>query len=200
MDQDSFFSTEAIQNLFFFFNSYEDKKNLGILTPFHATQLSRDLKFDYTSRELKITMTSGNIISLKAWKTINGFKENYFIDFVDHEYSLRLRKNGYKIIECSNSMLTHALGDLKKFNFLGRTFSTSNHNYIRRYYITRNRLSVMKDYFMFDSTTCIKDLYFMFAEFFKIIIEEEDKSLKIKSFVLGIKDFMIGRYGKKQFK
>jgi rhamnosyltransferase len=198
MDQDSLFEKDYFSKFVDDFNKLvADVPNLAILTPYHETQTITHI--DTLSKQVykvKTCMTSGNIVSLDVWEKIGGWAEKLFIDYVDHEYCLRARKNGGEIYETTNAVLKHFLGNSNTFKFLGTRRVTSHHNYLRRYYLTRNRLYFIVHYIFFDPGTCFFEIYALFAETFKMLVEEKNRSKKIQSVMLGVKDFIIGRYGK----
>ena len=83
-------------------------------------------------------MTSGNIINLDIYKCVEGFKEWMFIDCVDFEYGLNVRKQGYTIKQINTVFLDHELGDYEIKYFLNKKIFCDNHSALRRYYIVRN--------------------------------------------------------------
>ena len=75
----------------------EVSDDIAIITPWHKTKLKIEkskTKIDYPLD----VMTSGNLINLEIHKKIGGFKEWLFIDGVDIEYCLNLRKHHYKVM------------------------------------------------------------------------------------------------------
>jgi rhamnosyltransferase len=202
MDQDSSFIDGGlsllINDLQISFSLYP---NVALITPYHNVVDSFEKETDAKAGLHSITscMTSGNIIDLEVWKSVGGFEEKLFIDYVDHEYCLRLKKFGKTIIQDDNVALNHKLGDVKTFKFLGRR-TASHHNYIRRYYITRNRLYLLNQYFSYQPRLAFRELYGLFAETVKILMQERDKLKKLKSTFRGVKDFLAGHYGKYRYK
>jgi len=198
MDQDSIFYEDNLYNLIQSIKLV-DANVTGIITPDHVTSITIN-RNDFTQgtflRLIKNCMTSGNLLNLKIWDTAGRFKDEFFIDFVDHEFCLRLNKNGYLIYLCTKSVLIHQLGDGLLFKWLNMQLSVTNHNYIRRYYMTRNRLWCLAHYFFTDTRICIKEIYSILAELFKIILKEEDKYKKLRSFFEGTRDFLLGKFGK----
>ena len=103
-------------------------------------------------------MTSGNLVNLDAFRQVGPFMDELFIDSVDHEYCIRLQINGYKVIQLNGVLLEHTLGERRKhlfiypLNFFKKNKSivsykiVNNHNYIRKYYMVRNRLYVSRKY------------------------------------------------------
>ncbi|SLM29942.1 hypothetical protein MTBBW1_2030032 [Desulfamplus magnetovallimortis] len=72
--------------------------------------------FDYHESVVLIdsTITSGTLYNIKALQDINGFNDAYFIDFVDHECHIRLKKRGWQIWCDRNSEIVHYIGNLQK--------------------------------------------------------------------------------------
>jgi rhamnosyltransferase len=201
MDQDSLFTSDGLSVLICnLHESYKMNPNVALITPQHDVVASKQKLRRQSSKPYPITscMTSGNIINLDSWKFVGGFKDKLFIDYVDHEYCLRLKTKGKVIMQDDNVVLNHKLGDVQTFAFFGER-TASHHNYIRRYYITRNRLYILSSYYLFEPGIALKEVYSLLAETFKIIIKEEDKGKKILSTIRGIKDFFMGHYGKYRY-
>jgi len=193
MDQDSSFDPSNFSR---FLTHLKSKENLiekvGIFSPYHVINDNVDNNnVDY--EKVKVAMTSGNILNLRAFSIVGNFKEKLFIDYVDHEYCLRLRKFGYEVIQCNKVHLRHHLGNSQRYTILRMT--ATHHNYIRRYYITRNRLYVIWRYKSFDTFYCVKEFFLLMTDMVKIGLVERDKLKKIRSVIYGVKDFLIGRYG-----
>lgn len=89
-------------------------------------------------------ITSGNFIKLDTWKKVGKFKEELFIDEVDHEYCYRLRLSNYKILLLNTIPFHHHLGEPKTTLFPKP--HTDTHNTFRLYYMIRNELYIMKKY------------------------------------------------------
>ena len=78
-------------------------------------------------------ITSGALYDLKAYQQIGPFRDDFFIDYVDTEYCLRARQNGYKILVACNAFLEHRLGNQKKRFFLGQDHYPTFHSSFRFY-------------------------------------------------------------------
>jgi rhamnosyltransferase len=174
MDQDSVFEPGSLKILREF--AFTCKENIAIVSPFHF--IKKPLT-KTSVEEVKITMTSGNLLRVSAAKTAGSFDEKLFIDSVDNEYCLRLRKNGFKIVRVNAAILHHQLGKLGPFGIV-------THPATRRYYITRNMLYVMSRYFpqlfLFGSKELIKS-------FVLILLVEDDKANKLRSMYRGMIDW-----------
>jgi rhamnosyltransferase len=200
MDQDSKFLNNSLVDMINWINKNNNGNNIGIISPYHLIDnnsienINGDLIIDALT-----VMTSGNLLNLSACTKIGKFIEKYLIDYIDHEYCLRLKKNGFSIKIIENSILLHKLGNTEIKKFLSHEIIVTNHNYIRRYYITRNRLDVLSKYLFSFPKFIYKDLKNFIMDWIKIILFENDKMNKNRSILLGIKDFLLNKYGKYRY-
>lgn len=196
LDQDTKLSKDVFQTVTNYIKT-TDCLNIGIVCPWHNTKLldkKPSIDVDYPLD----VMTSGNFVNLDIYQKIGGFKEWLFIDGVDIEYCLNLRKNGYQISRLNTTEIYHDLGDIKLRKFLGRTFICTNHNYIRNYYMQRNYRYIRDMYVDIEPDFCgtlikIKQILF------KIIMYENDKYRKLRNIYRGIRDYHKGIKGKYHF-
>lgn len=142
----------------------------------------------------RFAMTSGSLLNLEAFRQCGPFDEKLFIDSVDHEYCLRLRKNGWKIIECGDVLFHHHPGTRITHRIAGIVFSLSEHPPWRHYFIARNRLSVMFRYLIFDPVFFAKQLWEYPKQLLKILIFEKEKFQRLMFMGRGVFHFMTGRY------
>lgn len=179
-DQDS----EPPQNLL---NSYNkiilnEKENIGLLgTWFSLEGYNGD---DVSWKKTKTIITSGCLHPTYLFEKVGFYNENLFIDDVDFDFSLRVVKAGFNNIRINQPLLKHRLGNpTKKFGV-----QLSNHSAFRRYYMGRNNIFMLKNYFKSFPLWCLKKEYFFTKEFFKLLLLESQKSEKLKALFRGIKD------------
>ena len=192
MDQDGTFKENQLNEFIKEVEKNHDD-SIAIYSPLHKTKndkLNENIKEDSL-----VVMTSGNIININIWDKVKGFKEWLFIDGVDQEYCLNIRKNGYRIKIFKNIVLEHNLGKTINKKLLGHNFIVTNHNYARRYFITRNRLYINEMYKNDFPEFCNQELEFSKKEKLKIILFEKDKLRKLKYIRKAKKDFKNGIKG-----
>lgn len=171
-----------------------DCKNIGIVTPWHKTRLKIEKpkrKIDYPLD----VMTSGNLINIDIFTQIGGFKEWLFIDGVDIEYCLNLRKNNFKIMRLNYLEIDHNLGDIFYKKFLWKDLLVTNHSAMRRYYQVRNYLYIRDMYINSNPEFC-KTLVKFKSIILAIILHENKKISKLKAFYKGYKDYKRGKKGR----
>ena len=187
MDQDSKFEKDNLKELISFTEKCDIDKT-GLVSPWHITK--EELKKPQNDIEEVIeVMTSGNLVNLKIWKKINGWKEYFFIDNVDIEYCMNLNKHGFKVIRYNKVSLTHNLGNITKKKLLWKTVNCTNHNYIRQYYMIRN-LYYLSDLYKNDYPKNLKKMKRgALGRFKNILVFEKDKYRKIRNMFRGYRDY-----------
>jgi rhamnosyltransferase len=145
-----------------------------------------------------ISLTSGALMPTWIFDKIGWFASEYFIDYVDFEYCLRIRAAGYLVADSREAVLLHHVGHPKKIGFLGFSFRPTNHSAMRRYYMSRNRILVYRKYFRLFPRWAMGSMNESFRETIKCFIGEQDRARKFRSFLLGTWDGLTGRMGKRE--
>lgn len=92
-------------------------------------------------------ITSGNLVCVSIFDTIGLYDEGFFIDSIDFDFSLRLRKAGYSVFRVSRALMQHKVGEaIDVPQFLRRFYA--QHPAVRRYYMCRNFLYMVERYFV----------------------------------------------------
>ena len=195
MDQDSKASMNMVEEYLSFINSQIFDAATGLLCPF-VTYLNYPKKNPGTPySEVEEAFTSGSLLNLSTYQHIGGFNEKYFIDYVDNEYCLRLRKYHFHMYQINTAQCLHQLGNTQTRKLLFMNISITNHQPIRYYYRTRNRLKLLWEYSLHFPLYSLVDLFSFFKELFKIIVYEQQKSQKMRMISFGIRDFVLGKDG-----
>ena len=196
MDQDTKFNSDVLPVLIDYIENNDTPKD-GIVTVWHESNLDVEKpkdKIDYPLTE----MTSGNLLNLDIYKIVGKFREDFFIDGVDIEYCLRLKKKGYRIVRFNNVFINHNLGNIEYHKLFGKRFLCTNHNYIRNYYMQRNYRYINEEYKGIAPDYCDMLIHIK-LRIFKILMFEKDKYRKIRNIFRGIKDYKKGIKGKYRF-
>jgi rhamnosyltransferase len=201
-DQDSRVTAGMLQEMLRVAHDSPHPERVAVIAPAHVDRRS-GIHLDSgagqhigpDSRVLYTTMTSGNLVCVGAASAVGGFDGALFIDYVDHEFCLRLRKHGYQILEAQSAKLAHSLGDITAHRLMGRRVLVTNHSVLRRYYISRNRLIVWRQYWKSENTWVLRDMRAFMTELVKILLFERDRWPKIKMVFRGLIDAARGVRG-----
>lgn len=193
MDQDSHFSNRCNETFLFTINNSDP--NVALYYPSYIIGGLIYDKYIKEDNEPIAVMTSGNLLNLKVYEKINGFDEKLFIDYVDFEYCLKLKKYGYKIANLPDLNLVHELGQSLFWSFFSFKVMITNHSSLRRYYITRNRLYVRKEYRNISTAFYNAESRIFINDILKIILFEKHKFSKLMSVFAGFLDYKNNKYG-----
>ena len=191
MDDDSKAPYDMIDRLSCFVNEYIDPARIGIVSVAHKYSNSPDVY-----NKVNFTMTSGNLLNLNAFKQVGGFNENLFIDYVDHEYNLRLLLDNYLIYEIKDLKLNHRLGAMKKTKLFFINIDYISHSPKRLYYLFRNSIYIFRTYIYIRPDLCLEIFWPTFKEVTKSIILEDQKGIRISYLWKALKDGFKGSLGK----
>ena len=195
MDQDSFALDDVIGKYIDYLGNNQIQ-NLGLLSPIYLYKDYKAKSFNGRFREVKFALTSGSFLCLETYKKVGAFLDKLFIDYIDFEYCLRLKKNGYKIVQLNDVFIQHNLGKIVGRKILFKQISVTHHSPERYYYRTRNRFYVYQNYFLYSPSFVVKDLVVFINELVKIIFYEKEKVKKFRMIIFGFYHFITNHYGK----
>lgn len=188
LDQDSI----VCENYLNICEKYTKMELAGIITPNVVDEYDNDIQHKNMKNScdsvetVDMCITSGSYNNIEIWESTGKFREEFFIDYVDWEYCVRLRNKGYKIYKLNKLLLNHELGKRSYHTFFGREFYSFNHNAFRKYYITRNTIIT---YWLYPNEKKLAHPYLRTIKRIMItLLYESDKSNKVKAIVQGIVD------------
>lgn len=95
---------------------------------------------------ISYAITSGNLVKLSLFDQIGGYDEGFFVDGIDFDFCLRLRRAGYAVHRVPAARMQHQLGDPVDLPKAVRKHY-ARHAPVRRYYMYRNFLYLAERYF-----------------------------------------------------
>jgi len=171
-----------------------------IYSPLHISRKSGEPLglFLGSDGEPFVVITSGSLFHRSLYERVGPFDDSLFIDMVDDEYCLRLRRLGGTIHLVREAILMHEVGDPEQYVLFGKyTFSISNHSAKRRYFIVRNRLLVLKSHYTDNPRYTIFMLRMTAIETIKIVLVPKDRMQKLWLSFRGFLDALVDRRGNK---
>lgn len=153
LDQDSVIPADMVFN----YRKYIGLEHVGQLScvffdPTYEKEIQE--KADAFSRadpareyaEVDACITSGCLMSVPVCRETGYFDERLFIDDVDHDYSFRMRRKGYKIYQISAVTMEHHLGRGRQKRLLFYHYIDYQYSPMRVYYQARNGVYMIRAY------------------------------------------------------
>ena len=216
LDQDSIPAGNMIDKMMVAVEGYQDNNYLGMITPRHENddgepsipsysvkhsfRLHRYfMKVNEVDDMLAFGMASGSLIPSEVLQKVGLMRDDFWIDYIDYDFSFRLRKLGYKIIGVGAASLKHRLGESFKKHIGNFSFTYHVHPALRRYTIYRNRIRVIREYGLKFPNFLIFEALSISKDILKLAFIEDDKKKKFNAIIVGIIDGLMGRGGFRRF-
>jgi rhamnosyltransferase len=183
VDQDSCCPSDLIEK----YEKYMSFPNVGSICPVICDRHYENkdtLKGEYALVDKCIT--SASLTPLAVWEQVEGFMDDLFIDFVDHDFSAKLLEHGFQIIRVNSVHLEHEIGQGKTHFFIWRKVTTLNHPSFRKYYMVRNWRYYIKAHRKVINVP-LENTKFVFF-FVKTVLYEKNRKEKLKEMMRGLKD------------
>jgi GT2 family glycosyltransferase len=159
LDQDSRPLPDTVEKLLAASRSFPDGDKLALVAPLAidaatgtplALFLWREGQVEVpTSSEgegvtlVDMVISSGSLIRSEAVRKAGLPRKDLFMDFVDYEHCLRLRRSGFLIAVVNQCVMPHTIGQPRSVKFLGKSINWTTHRPWRDYYKVRNRAFVV---------------------------------------------------------
>ncbi len=180
MDFDSCFKGDAVKTYQSFVSEHDCSK-VAILAPVYTFDRHQAQTYNGT-RIVKRAMMSGDYINIHIFKDLGGFTEELFIDGLDNEYCIRLKKAGYKVLECGNALLEHKPSKTGRRVCFGKTI-VFGYDTPQRYYGHARSLV-----FIIMRHRTIYETMFYIYKLLKIVFLFDNKVEYIRLYMKGTKD------------
>jgi len=135
-------------------------------------------------------ISSGSAISATAYRKLGAFREDYFIEYIDVEYSLRARSQNIPVYMNAAVTLQQTNGHIERH---GKLFTT-NHAAWRRYYIARNAVHCLHLYRSHSGLHWLSGLMAI-HQALCVLLFDARKLKKVTAIACGYLDGLFGRLG-----
>lgn len=179
-----------------YYTSTEDQGTIAVIAPNYIALKG----LAYKGEEpffVSTAITSGQLVKAEVFSKVGFYKEDLFIDGVDHEFCLRILKHRFKTMLVPGAVLKQRFGPQPKVHSVfGKKIAVSNHRPERYYYIYRNSVCLYKNYLLTAPLWIFKNALLNAYLLLKVLLFEEDRPKKILMIIRGCLDGIRGKYGK----
>ena len=202
-DQDSIATDSMIEVLQAVYDDYKPKDKIAVIGSNYYEVNSHRLLKNFKSNGDRLwvkwdtVITAGSLLSITAFEFIGPFRDEFFIDMVDHEYCLRAYSKGFKIILACKPLMYHAIGITTTHKLPWQKTITTNHSKFRRYYMARNHAVLVREYLFKNPKWILKSLYSRFRSTTLMCFFEKDRLIKLQLMILGAFDGLTSNFSRK---
>lgn len=211
LDQDALPAADTVAELCEAYSQTAGREKIAMLAPLlHDPQIERWATYlrkrwgpfyqraacrEDALRDVTTVITSGALMPISAVEFLGGFREDFFIDYVDTEFCLRARSQGFDIVVACRARMQHRLGqrDLRRVGPID--FYPTHHAVERWYYFGRNRIAMLRMYALrfphWLSYEVVASLYTLA----RMLLAENQRRQKIRALLRGTLHGIQGRMG-----
>jgi len=183
LDQDSLAPSNLIEA---YRSVIPNKERLGMVCcKIHDRNfvMQREERLPQVDGYVEQCITSASMVNVEAWQDVGGFDDQMFIDSVDFDFCLMLRKRGWRIFRTYKAVLLHELGRSEVIRIFGKEYTCSHHSAFRHYYIARNLIYEGRKH-----GTLLKNLRVAARHIYTTLRYEDQKREKAKRMLKGYID------------
>ncbi|HEX3663626.1 MAG TPA: glycosyltransferase [Acidobacteriaceae bacterium] len=209
-DDDSVPGANALEELLAGFALIRPGLELGMMVPLPVNEstgmpyppLLWDEGFVKPSAELlqrplwfaDLAITSGSLVRSEAARRVGLPRPEFFMDFFDFEYCLRMRSQGFLIAVVRNCHFAHSIGDARKVRMLGRDYILANYAPWREYYRARNIIYSMWHLYPTSKTKRFA-ISRVLRQMFWAALFNQDRFKSVYRMLQGVSDGIRGKLG-----
>jgi rhamnosyltransferase len=149
--------------------------------------------------ECDAPITSGSLINLKAAEQIPPPDQALFIDGIDLDYGLRLRKAGFHNVVVPAAIMYHRFGTPFQVELFGKKKAFQLYSALRYYYICRNQTYVEMYHSQgwYRVRCALRRIKYLVATTLKILVfDSGSKTNKVYACIIGTYHGFVGKLGK----
>jgi rhamnosyltransferase len=192
MDQDSEVPAGFVQRLL---DAWQDAESAGVRVGLVAPQ---KVSGQPDQRPGRPPIQSGQLIPVTTVRHIGDFDEALFIDGVDDDFALRCLDAGLSIVLAPQATLGHRLGDTHEVAIAGRTVTMTRSAPFRYYYLTRNRIRLVRQHGRKHPGWAAGQLVGLAGHLGLVVAFGPQRSGRARQAWRGVRDGLRGRTGPRQ--
>tara|TARA_Y100000588_G_scaffold395043_1_gene519347 strand:- start:3131 stop:4075 length:945 start_codon:yes stop_codon:yes gene_type:complete len=210
LDQDSLPEANMVHTMLQAVHEHKADEIVGLITPRHENDNGEAsvptyaegkwlrfrryfMKKSDIDDSLAFAMASGSMVPARIFHEIGFMKEEFWIDYIDYNFSFRVKKAGYKILGVGAAGLSHRLGETHQVTVCGKIINYQAHSARRRYTIYRNRVNVIREFGLHFPSFIVFELFSISKDLAKLLLIEQNKIQKLKAIWLGLIHGLIKR-------
>lgn len=205
LDQDSVAGTDLVERLLAVLAAMPDAERIGLVAannrePGQADDAPlavstdgrcwRRMRFGAAPvlHDLLFAVASGSLVRVETLRDVGPLREDFFIDWIDVEFGIRLRRRGWRLLAVRDAEIRHRLGSYQEARLAGRTVAVTGHAAWRRRLQVRNALWTLWLHGAACPALRSWTARVLLGTAAKILCCESDRTAKLWAMILGLRD------------
>jgi rhamnosyltransferase len=194
LDQDSVLPAELVHGL----AAHLDDPSIGVIGP-AAVEVGSGTAYESLSglhKEVSnryAVITSGMVVRRSCFDLVPEFREDFFVDYVDVDFCLKLRRAGVRVVRDKSLVLPHSIGDGREHKVLGRTVKVIHYPAWRHYWTARNGVILIREHGLRQPGFALTNALFMARWLVVTALFEPKRRTHVPAFLRGLLNGLTGR-------
>jgi rhamnosyltransferase len=142
-------------------------------------------------------ITSGMLVRRRALEQVGGFREEFFVDFVDIDFCLRVRRVGWRIVQDQRLRLPHSLGDRRAHRLGPLRLLVVHHPTWRQYWILRGASALGRENLLHEPLFSLKAAAFAASWLWRTAVFADNRAAQTSAALRGVVDGLLGRVSRR---
>lgn len=138
-------------------------------------------------------ITSGMLVRRSCFTSVPGFREDFFVDCVDIDFCLRLRRAGVRIVRDKHLTMPHSIGDGRDHRLLFVPVRVLHYAAWRHYWVARNGMVLTREHGRALPGFALINALFMARWLAATAVFEPHRRTHVPAILRGLRDGLTGR-------
>jgi rhamnosyltransferase len=138
-------------------------------------------------------ITSGMLVRRSVFEDVPGFREDFFVDCVDSDFCLRVRRTGRRVVRDAALVLPHSIGSGRDHRLGPIDVRVLHYPAWRHYWIARNGLVLSREFFRTERGFVLNNALFMARWLLVTALFDERRAACVPAVLRGLLHGLTGR-------
>jgi len=142
-------------------------------------------------------ITSGMVVRRSCFESVPGFREDFFVDCVDTDFCLRVRRSGSRVVRDADLVLPHSIGSGRDHRLGPLNVRVLHYPAWRHYWIARNGLVLSREFFGTERGFVITNALFMTRWLLVTTLFDDRRRASVPAVLRGLLHGLTGRVSRR---
>ncbi len=148
--------------------------------------------------DLPVVITSGMLVRRSALDAVGPFREDFFVDSIDQDLCLRLRRDGWRVLQDRSVRLPHSLGETRWRGVGPLRLRSTQHPTWRLYWAARNGIVLARENWRREPVWVATSLALLGYVALTVLLFEPPRRARLRTMAHGLRDGWAGRTDPRQ--
>ena len=143
-------------------------------------------------------ITSGMLVRRGCFEQVPGFREEFFVDCVDTDFCLRVRRSGQRVVRDALLVLPHSIGSGRDHRLGPLTVRVLHYPAWRHYWIARNGIVLTREFGARERGFALTNALFTARWLLVTALFDERRRASVPAVLSGLLDGLTGRVSRRR--